>query len=169
MITQVPQYFQSPQYFSAASKLDPSYVEATIPAFTAINSVDTTPTIVLEFPVTNTANVTFRRPLFDGNTDTSYLLAVRYTDAAGETYRYVLYNNENSGFEILFPDYESQTIGASAIIEVWANPDETTIAASEDLTFVINVLTFYGQSNSTVCFCTQLTNSALTLEQQNPS
>lgn len=169
MLPQNAQYFQPPQSFAASDQRTPVYVTATIPSFTAINSVDTTPTIVLEFPLTNTGNVTLRRPLFDDNTDDTYLLAIRYTDDAGETYRYVLYNPPNAQFEILFPDYESQTIGESAVIEVWANPAETTIASSADLMFVINTITFYNESATNNCFCSPLVGGTLTLAEQNPS
>jgi hypothetical protein len=160
-------YFQDPRRFVAANPLAPSFVTAEITAFTGVNAIDTTSTIVFEYPLTNTAKVSLGQPVMPDLTDTSYLLAVRFQNAADETVRYVLYNHPDSGFAILYPTYEGQTIFPSAVIEVWANPAETTILASEDIAIKINTLTFYGDtgnSNSN-CFCTPLENGAITLVQ----
>lgn len=148
---------------SPADPLLPSVVECTILAFTLANDTPTTPTIVAEYPITNNIALTIEQPFMDTLEDTTYLIAVRYTDTDGNVFRYILYAPDD--FTILYPAYTGQKLGASAIVEIWANPDETLITASQDIVFNLNTLTMYNQSNSTLCYCTVLVDGAITLEQ----
>lgn len=142
----------------------PATVSCTIPAFILSNGEHSVSTLLAEYPLTNSTAVTIARP-FQGmveNSDTSYIIAVRYTDSSGNTYRYILFN-ANGAFNILYPVYAGQTIGASATIEVWANKDDTTILASDDILFMVNTITPYGVDNTPVGFCSTVADSSLTL------
>lgn len=145
------------------NKFVPSKVVCSITAFTLANDVDTTATIVAEYPITNTTALTLERPFMEDFADTSYLVAVRYVDDAGNVYRYILYAPED--FAILYPTYAGESIGSGAIIEIWANPADALITASADITFNLNAVTLYGQTTTALCFCTTLDDSTLTLEQ----
>jgi len=144
------------------SVLSPTTTVCTILAFTLANNTTSTSTIVAEYPITNLVDLTIQRPFMDDLTDTEYLIAVRYTD--GETvYRYVLY--APSDFAILYPSYQGEKLGPSAVIEVWANPADALITASQDIVFNLNAITLYQQNNSSLCFCSTLTDTGITLIQ----
>ena len=145
------------------TELVPTKVVCTIEAFSLANDTPTVATIVAEYPITNTTALTIERPFMADLEDTTYLVAVRYTDNDSNVFRYVLYAPDD--FAILYPAYAGEKLGASAIIEIWANPAESLILASTDITFNLNAITLYGETNTALCFCSTLTDSALTLEQ----
>jgi hypothetical protein len=142
----------------------PTFTNITIIAFVLSNSEHAISTIVARYPLTNSAEVTISRP-FGGmveNPDTTYLIAVAYTDSNGVTYRYVLFD-ANAEFAILYPVYSGEVLGPSATIEIWANPANTTILSSLDINFSLNTITPYSVSNTPVGFCSSISDSSLTL------
>jgi len=148
----------------APTIIRPATYSCTIPAFVLSNAEHSVSTIVAEYPLTNNDSLSIARP-FQGmteNPDTTYIIAVRYTDTSGNTFRYVLFDG-NGAFFILYPAYAGQVIGESATIEIWANKDDTTIIASADIVFSINTITPYGVANTPVGFCSTVDNTSITL------
>jgi len=150
MVNLLPQLWQLTQ---PASVVEAQYSSYRISAFTLANS-NTVATLVGEVALSLTSNFTIARPFQQTiiNDDTSYIIAIRYTDTQGITYRYVLFD-ANGVFAIQWADYAGEVLGAGAVLEIWANPDETVIASSDDIVFYFNTLTPYSVTSPPPCAC----------------
>jgi len=148
-----------------ANVIRPAYATITISAFVLSNPSDTTSAIAGTASFGNTVPFSIALPFQQNvtNPDTSYMICVRFTTDEGITYRYVLFD-ANDAFSTTFPDYTGQTIGPSAVIEVWANPDDLTIMSSDDIVFYLNTLTRYGNETYAYCPCYSITPTETTLE-----
>jgi len=124
-------------------------------AFTLTNDSHATSDIVGELPLENSLPVSIALPFQQAvvNRDTSYQIAIRYIDDEGAVYRYLLFAG-NGAFQLQYPTYDGETIGPNATLEIWANPVDTVIAASDDIVFYLNTITPYGVSNPSPCGCT---------------
>lgn len=141
----------------------PVNTKVTVAAFTLSNGEDSVSTIVGTAALGNTTEVTFARPPMQmvENRDTSYKITVRYQNVNGDTFRYVLFDG-NDAFSLLYEDYSGQTIMPGAVIEVWANPANVTIMASDDLVFWLNTVTRRTVANG-VTSCEGLTTPEINL------
>ena len=90
MVNLLPQLWQLTQ---PASVVEAQYSSYRISAFTLANS-NTVATLVGEVALSLTSDFTIARPFQQTiiNDDTSYIIAIRYTDTQGITYRYVLFD-----------------------------------------------------------------------------
>jgi len=118
---------------------------AVIPDFSHTNDVVGVSGLLADYALSNTGYLSVILPLLSTITaNDTFCLAVRYTNAAGDTVRYVLH--KPYGVTLLFPTYEGQTIGPSAVFEIWSNPAEATAAADEDLHITLGELTVHSSS-----------------------
>lgn len=151
----------NPQYRAEAVTQDQLVVTSTIlPAFEhASVSNDETSSIAAEYPFNNDYPFTIGIPLSRTlRNNVTFALAVRSTNPAGVTERYVLKSNYN--VTLLFPTYSGQTIHANAVLEVWTGAGVDTAAELEsDVTLDTNYLT-QTKSNMAV---TQVTPTDTTL------
>jgi len=136
---------------------------AILPAFVIANVTPTSPIILAEYPITNTSPITIIRPLPDNiDTNTTFILAVRYVNSSNNVVRYVLHRPLGL-LDLLYPTYNGQKLGASAVLEIWSAPDSDMAVLTGDATFTLGLLTFQGQTQ--LCFCGQVTADVLTLER----
>jgi len=156
--------FQEQYEAVPARVVRPVYTTVTIAAFTLSSPSEETSGIAGTAALGNTENFSIALPFQQNvdNPDTSYVICVRYTDANGITYRYLLFDG-NDAFSTTFAEYTGQTIGPNAVIEIWANPANLTVMASDDIVFYINTLTRYGNQNSSFCACYYISPNDVTL------
>lgn len=137
----------------------PTRLLATLPAFTYTPATYQTASILAEYPLTNTGEISIGR-LPDELTDTeTFILAVRYLDENSDGIRYVLHHP--AGLSILYPNYDGQTIGASAVLEVWSNTQEVSAILATAVQIPINTLTFASDIRN--CYCLPVTQNTITL------
>lgn len=137
----------------------PTRLLATLPAFTYTPTQYRTATILAEFALTNTGPVSIGR-LPAALTDTqTFILAVRYLDENNDVIRYVLHHPD--GLNLLYPNYNGQTLEASAVLEVWSNIQEVSAVLSTAVQIPINTLTFASDIRN--CYCLSITQNTITL------
>lgn len=137
----------------------PTRLLATLPAFTYTPTQYSTATILAEFALTNTGPVSIGR-LPEALTDTqTFILAVRYLDENNDVIRYVLHHPD--GLSLLYPNYNGQTLQASAVLEVWSNIQEVSAILSTAVQIPVNTLTFASDIRN--CYCLSITQNTITL------
>lgn len=127
----------------------PLTLTAIIPAFSLANGESSVALILAEYPLLNADYVTLGLPLNRAFKKlNTFFLAVRFLNTEGDVVRYVLHRPDED-VKLFFPDYSSQPIGAAAVIEVWANPTDTTATTNgADLSIVVNDFTYYSGSET---------------------
>ncbi len=135
--------------FGVGTVRTPQFGTVTIPAF-SYTHLYTVAAIIAYYDLSNTAEITIRRPLEDHVLENETLaLCCSYTED-GQTFRYVLH--KPSWFDgILYPEYSGQKLGATARIEVWSLDDLSPAVSAEDIVITIGPLTFQGPGQITIC------------------
>lgn len=151
--------FINAQQVGVVAPFTPTFLEVILGAFSYAHS-DVIPTLRAEFPFENDGPFTIRRPVPAEITENgSFGLAVRYLADNGDLIRYALFKPYLMD-GLLYPDYEGQKLGASAILELWSMPGESPIAA-DGFTLYAGPLKFL--TSGQFCYCGPIAADTTTL------
>lgn len=141
--------------FVPATKIGPAANSYSLPAFSLAHTWTGVSQLVEEYPLNNTQLFAFALPIDppSGN----YGLVIKWVDDDG-THRYKLFDDEITS--LTYDVYAGETIGTSAVLEVWSASATTPAVMDEDLTLPTSILTETDCSQS---YCTQAAATTTTL------
>lgn len=133
--------------FVPATKIGPVANTYTLPAFSLAHTWTGVSQLIAAYNLGNTTKFAFALPVEapTGN----YGLVIKWVDTAG-THRYKLF--DDGIVSLTYDVYEGETVGTSAVLEVWSASSTTPAAMSEDLTLTTSVLV---EPDCSQAYCTQ--------------
>lgn len=108
--------------FAPASVQDAQYTTLQLPAFSYNVVWGGLSEVLAIYSVANDTPFSFDFPIIAPST--TFVLCVAWTDSAGETYRYKLWD---AGTALYYPVYAGQRIGVSAQLEIWSTGAVTAV------------------------------------------
>lgn len=135
--------------YTPLTRIGPAANSYTLPAFSLAHTWTGVSQLITSYNLTNTSNLALQLPLDPpaGN----YALVIKWVDDDG-THRYKLFDDGVTS--LTYDIYDGETIGTSAVLEIWSASATTPAVMEEDFTF------YTSQFNEVSCDATNCTNAS---------
>lgn len=141
--------------FTPLTRIGPAASAYTLPAFSLAHTWTGVSQLITSYALNNTSKFALQLPLdpVAGN----YALVIKWVDDDG-THRYKLFDDGVTS--LTYDIYDGETIGTSAVLEVWSANSTSPAVMSEDFTMSTSMFTEVSCSATN---CTPVTATTTTL------